>query len=349
MEQIQTQERNGSLDLLRIIAMFMILSSHFFGWGGVVNKLTTRDLNYYIAMPIYFVCGIGNTLFFLLAGYFAKPPKLKKALFIQRKTCFYAFLISLLVFCFGWNHDIGIGYVLKSLFPVIHNRYWFVSVYLILYILSFVLIPGLESLSKTQFLLVIGALLIHNTCIMDASLTLMEGLLAYTVGYYLKKFKPYENDKKVWIVSAYAVFMAVYVVERFVVRRLGIEHTLVDEGLRYALLLGAAVAMFSFFAKLNIQAKWASKISGNVLSVYLISACPAWAPVLYTKWLHIEAFCQEVWFVGYYLLLNVAIFAVCIFIDKAVTHVNNKEVSLIEKLVNKIVKKQSKEENSKAE
>lgn len=48
-------ERNHSLDLLRIIAMFMILTVHFFGWGGAVNTLTLSDKNYYIVMPVYFV------------------------------------------------------------------------------------------------------------------------------------------------------------------------------------------------------------------------------------------------------------------------------------------------------
>lgn len=340
MEQLQTQvqERNASLDFLRIIAMFMILSLHFFGWGGAVNTLTTSDLNNFIVMPIYFICGIGNALFFLLAGYFAKPPKFRKALFIERKTAFYAFVISLLVLCLGENDGIGIGYTIKSLFPVIFNRYWFVSVYLILYIFSFVLIPGMESLSKTQFLLVIAVLVVNNTCLMDASFTLLEGLLAYMVGYYLKKFKQYERYKKAWIAFAYAAFMGVYVIERFTARNLGIKHTLLDEGLRYILLLGSAVVMFSFFAKIEIRAKWASKISGNVLSVYLITACPAWATVLYTKWLPIAEFCREIWFVGYYVLINVAMFALCICIDKAVTHINHKEVGLIEKLKNKLVK-----------
>ncbi len=343
MEQIVREERNASLDLLRVIAMFMILTAHFMGWGGAVNTLTAGDFNYFIIMPIYFVCGIGNTLFFLLAGYFAKPPKIQKALLIQRKTCFYSFLIALIVLAFGLNSEIGWGYTVKSFFPVLFNRYWFVSVYLVLYVFSFVLIPGLESLKKPQFLLVIALLLVNNTCVMDASYTFMEGLLAYVVGYYLKKFKPYENCKTVWVIIAYAVCMALYVAERFLVRRSGIEHSLLDEAMRYTLLLFSATAMFMFFAKLHIRMKWASKISGNVLSVYLISAHPAWATVLYTKWLHVEAFCHAVWFIGYYLAINVLIFAVCVCIDKLVTIVNNKEIAFICKCKEKLFPK--KEEN----
>ena len=297
MQTLQKAERNASLDLLRVIAMFMIMSAHFLGWGGAVNKLTTSDINYFIIMPIYFFCQIGNTLFFLLAGFFAKKPNMGKVLFIQRKTWFYCFFITLLVLIIGFNPEVGLGYTIKSFFPIIFNKYWFVSVYLVLYVLSFLLIPGMESLSKPQFLLVIVALLINNTCVFDASYTLMEGLLAYVIGYYLKKFKPYENCKIFWIVFAYVATMAIYVAERFLARHLGIEHSRLDEGLRYTFLLISAVALFMFFAKIRIRAKWASSISGNMLAIYLITAHPALVPLLYTtliklvipEWIKVES------------------------------------------------------------
>ena len=194
----------------------------------------------------------------------------------------------------------------------------------------------MESLSKPQFLLVIVALLINNTCVFDASYTLMEGLLAYVIGYYLKKFKPYENCKIFWIVFAYVATMAIYVAERFLARHLGIEHSRLDEGLRYTFLLISAVALFMFFAKIRIRAKWASSISGNMLAIYLITAHPALVPLLYTKWLHIDAFCEAWWFVGYYLAVNVVMFALCIAIDKLVTIANKKETAFIERMIQKI-------------
>lgn len=49
-------ERNASLDLLRVVAMFMILTRHFLGWRGAVTILTSRDFNYFWVMPLYFVC-----------------------------------------------------------------------------------------------------------------------------------------------------------------------------------------------------------------------------------------------------------------------------------------------------
>ena len=351
MQSLQKEERNASLDILRIIAMFMIMSAHFLGWGGAVNKLTTSDLNYFIIMPIYFFCQIGNILFFLLAGYFAKKPKVNKVLFIQRKTWFYSFFITLIIFIFGLDSGTGFGYTIKSFFPLIFNKYWFISAYLVLYLLSFLLVPGLDSLSKSQFWLIILALIINNTCFMSDSYTIMEGLLAYVIGYYLNKFKPYENCKWIWTILAYFSIMAVYIAERLLVRKLGVEHSKLDETVRYILLLSSAVALFMFFAQIRVRAKWASSISGNLLSIYLITANPALVPLLYTKLLRIEAFCGAWWFVGYYLAVNVVLFVLCVAIDKVVTILNKKEVSFIERICNKLFTKKEEiinvDENSK--
>ena len=125
--------RNTSLDLLRVVSMFMILTVHFLGWGGAVNSLTMSDPNYFLVMPVYFMSQIGNTLFFLLSGYFSRGSiRLNKMVFLQRKTFFYVFLISLVVFLFGLNPDTTLKYVIKSAFPIVFNRYWFISVYFIL-------------------------------------------------------------------------------------------------------------------------------------------------------------------------------------------------------------------------
>lgn len=326
---IKMQNRNNSMDLLRVVSMFMILSVHFLGWGGAVNKLTMSDINYYIAMPIYFISQIGNTLFFLLTGYFSTGNiRARKLVFLQRKTSFYAFGISLVVFLFGLNPDITIEYVFKSLFPIVFNRYWFISVYFILYVLSAPLYKGLTQCSSRTILLVVGALLINNTFFYPANMTLLQGVLAFVIGYYLRAYRPFEKRKNQYVLLAYIVFLGMYAVERVVTRLVGIEHTKLDEGLRYILILLMAVMFFVFFEKIPFKAQWPSKISANVISVYLISACPPVVAIIYTNLVPIEAFATKFWFVPYYIVVNILIFALCIAIDKVVTMLNNIDVEL---------------------
>lgn len=320
------QKRSSSLDLLRVISMFMVLTVHFLGWGGAVNTLTKSDINYYAVMPIYFASQIGNTLFFLLTGYFASGGvRARKLVFLQRKAAFYMVTISLVVFVFGLNADITLRYVIKSLFPIVFNRYWFISVYFILYILSAPLYKGLEHCSHSMVLIVIGALLINNTFLYPANMTVLQGVLAFAVGYYLKAYKPFQNWKRLHVIGMYLLFLGMYAIERIAARIIGIEHTNLDEGLRYILILSMAVMFFAVFEKIDINPRWPSKISANVIAVYLISACPPAVTFIYTQLLPIEQHVRKLWFVPYYILVNVLVFAICIFIDKFVTKFNNAE------------------------
>jgi len=322
------ENRNNSMDLLRVVAMFMILTVHFLGWGGAVNALTMSNINYYMIMPVYFISQIGNTLFFLLTGYFSNGNiRTRKLVFLQRKTSFYVFGISLVVLLFGLNPDITIKYVVKSLFPIVFNRYWFISVYLILYILSALLCKGLEQISERMVLLIIAALLINNTFLYPANMTLLQGVLAFIVGYYLRAYKPFEQWKDKYVLLAYIVFLGMYAAERVAIRMVGLEHTKLDEGLRYVLILLMAVMFFVFFEKVRFKAQWPSKISANVIAVYLISACPPIVTLIYTDLVPIEEFAAKYWFVPYYIIVNVLVFALCIAIDKVVTVLNNAEIN----------------------
>lgn len=329
--------RNHSLDLLRVVSMFMILTVHFLGWGGAVNSLTMSDPNYFLVMPLYFVSQIGNTLFFLLAGYFSRDSiRLNKMVLLERKTFFYAFIISLVVFLFGLNPDTTLEYVIKSAFPILFNRYWFISVYFILCFVSVPLHKGLKQCSKQVVLLVIFALLINNTFLYQANMTLMQGILCFIVGFYLREYNPFDKWKKAYIALAYIIFLGLYVTERFAVQIIGMEHTKLDEGLRYVLILLMAIMFFVFFEKLDFKAKWPSKISGNIISVYLITACPPIVTLLYVDLIPIEEFSTKLWFVFYYFFVNVLIFALCIFIDTLVSKYNRIQTNLWIRLIDRM-------------
>ncbi len=335
MENLKT--RNSSLDLLRVVSMFMILTVHFLGWGGAVNSLTMSNINYFLIMPVYFISQIGNTLFFLLAGYFSKGSlRLKKMVFLERKTFFYVFVISLAVFLFGLNPDTTLKYVVKSAFPIIFNRYWFISVYFILCFLAVPLHKGLKQCSKSLVLFIIIALLVNNTFLYSANMTLMQGILSFIVGYYLREYNPFRKWNKIHIALTYILLLGMYVVERFAMQLMGTEHTKLDEGLRYVLVLLMAVMFFVFFEKLQCKMQWPSKISGHIISVYLITACPPIVNLLYVDLIPIEEFSTKPWFVVYYLVVNIVMFALCIVIDVLVSKYNNIQADFWCKIFEKI-------------
>ncbi|MCR5665024.1 MAG: acyltransferase [Oscillospiraceae bacterium] len=315
--------RKESLDLLKIIAMWFIMTAHFMGWGGAVNSLAPQDANYYWVMPLYFITQIGNTLFFLISGYFFSECKVEKALFLERKAAFYAVVLSCLAGVLnGWKAS-----MLQSFFPIVFDFYWFISIYLILYLLGSILRHGCETVSKKHFLIGLLALLFHNLFLAAPKYTLFEGLMAFLAGLYIRRFHPFRSAKKTTLAMLFAIAMLLYAVERVAVLKVGIEHTKADEAFRYILIFAAAVFLFAFFELFDLSGDGFSFFSKNIVAVYLITAHPYLRNELYQSFLHIEQFCHNSWFIVYYVLVNAALLFVCVMIDKLVSWINRKEVS----------------------
>ena len=331
--QLRHTGRNESIDLVKLLAMWMILTAHFMGWGGAVNSLTPQDLNYYWVMPVYFVSQAGNTLFFLISGYYLSTFKAEKAIFLERKTAFYAVVISFIVLLLRGVSGISL---LKSFFPIAFDYYWFISVYLILYLLWSILGRGCEAASKTQYLIGLAALLFHNLFLVEPKYTLFEGLLAVLTGHYLRRFHPFQNKNKALLAALFVLSVLAYAAERFIVQRLGVEHTKIDEACRYVLIFAPAIFLFSFFEKLRFRKIHFSYFSRNVMAVYLVTAHPLLRNELYQNYLQIEVFCRKGWFLLYYVAVNAVILCACVMLDKVVSRFNQKEAAFWNGLLMKL-------------
>ena len=324
-----TNSRNASLDLLRVVAMWFVLSLHFFGWGGSWEVLGPRDINYYICMPLYFLSGMGNTIFFILAGYFLSMPKFMKGLFLQRKAAFYAVLGYIIVSLVEGTMIQPLTLLKRWIIPILTSGpYWFLRVYLIVYVLGLVLYPGLKQVSNRQMLVVIAVMLFNNTILYDADMTLMQGLLGAIIGFYLRKAEPFAKFSRIKVFGFFVLTFVMYGMERMLVQHFGLEQTKADTAMRYCLILLMSVLFFAFFEKIAIQWKWPSKIAGNVIAVYLLTMSAMGNP-LYDKWLHIREMSVKPWFVVYYVAVNLILFIIIVAIDKGVTLINKAETNLI--------------------
>lgn len=312
-------KRNTGLDLLRIIAMFMILTIHFGGWGGAVNSLARDNVNYYWFLPVYFIGQTGTVIFFVLSGYFLHEVNWKKMNTLHNKVCFYSVGLYILLGILQNSKITFIGCI-RFLFPLINNQYWFISVYFVLMMLSPLLKKGLDAISKRQFQFAILAIALNNMFLVKANGTVFEGLLPILVGYYIKKYEPMKKLKKTYAITGFGLAMCCYTMERFLVRYMNLEHTQIDAGMRGILLLVAVIFLVDFFLKINISLPVISFVALHVLSIYLITAHPSVSGLLYSTLLKSEQFISESWFVVYYLVANILVFSVCILVDWVVDY-----------------------------
>ena len=134
--------RNSSFELLRIIAMLMIIGHHFVVHGGFLDAST---VNSWILTFLEFGGKFGVIIYLLISGYFMVTSKFtfRKLLKLWCQVWFYSVLLYVLSIFLPNFHFSARGLV-TALFPVLMVEWWFVTYYIFLYLLS----PFINKLAK---------------------------------------------------------------------------------------------------------------------------------------------------------------------------------------------------------
>lgn len=145
------KERLDNIDLLRIIAMLMVVSLHFLSRGGINTKVNIFSASYYISSIWDAICIISVNVYVLISGYFLiessfKPSKLARIVIQVFTYSFVFYLIGVGVGLVPFN----IRNLMKSLFPLLTYQYWFASAYVGLYILFPFLNKGIKAMNERQ-------------------------------------------------------------------------------------------------------------------------------------------------------------------------------------------------------
>lgn len=139
MENKKVLNRQSNIELIRVVAIILIVLSHYSQHGLAHNFDNRTDFYILVAMFLRTLGQIGVTLFVLITGYFMIDGKfsIKKIFKIAFDTLFYSWSILLIMLIFfkkyiAFNFYPDIIY--KSVLPISTNQYWFVTTYLILYL-----------------------------------------------------------------------------------------------------------------------------------------------------------------------------------------------------------------------
>lgn len=147
------KNRNSNLEFLRIIAMFFIVAHHWSVHGFGFNLPVSTNL---VIVNFFALLGkIGVCIFILISSYFMINSNftLRKFLNLEGEVYFYSimFLIIFTLFITPVN-NINTKIILKSLFPLGCNAYWFYTDYIILMIISPFLNKFIHSISTKDYL-----------------------------------------------------------------------------------------------------------------------------------------------------------------------------------------------------
>lgn len=198
--------RKSNFELLRILAMLMIIGCHLSGhgvlhmlaggnayqlWeqGSVINKMVT----------CFFMPGaqVGTAVFFIISGYFGIKLKIKSILKLFLITFFYG-AVSLIIFVViltggGEFTDLsvsaGVSYIIKMLFiPLSGGAWWYVTTYAALLLLSPLINDFLRRLSRKGLIILLIVLWAfeYSLGILGADFyNINKAVFFYALGYFL--------------------------------------------------------------------------------------------------------------------------------------------------------------------
>lgn len=145
---IQKKPRLANMELLRFIAMFMILTLHAdfacFGWPQQRDILTLPEV-WGVRILVEHWAIIGVDVFILISGWFGIRTSLKGAVKLLFQVLFIGLLTSGTVLLLNGMPSGGVVAVLKSLIS-----FWFVWSYLLLYLFAPALNAFVETAGKRQ-------------------------------------------------------------------------------------------------------------------------------------------------------------------------------------------------------
>ncbi len=161
-----TKKRDANFEILRIVAMLMILVLHYNTHTDSLLELgapATKVQTFATLLESFAITGV-NT-YVLLSGYFLSGTKTKvsRILSLIAQVYFYTLIISLamiMVGSFGVHAGNSVFKTVQYLFPISSEHYWFVTAYVIMYVFSPIMNAAVNTLSRKQLKYSIIGLLI---------------------------------------------------------------------------------------------------------------------------------------------------------------------------------------------
>lgn len=307
MESEGQNKRMANLELLRCVAMMMVVVLHFLGKGGLLPELhrleqggglphlTGRSMDAcgVAAWVLETLCIVAVNVYMFISGYFLSGSAFKLSRLIR-------------LYLQVWVYSVGFGlvgaltgvvrettpdthYILTLIFPVTMGHYWFMTAYVFLYLLLPFVGTAVRQMTKKQLQTAV-ALLFFVFCIAKSVLPVrleMDGqgydclwyLCVFAAAAYVRRFGAGFLDKKgrsfLLYIGCCALILAGTFGLRAVYLRTGSLGQMLQMCLEYNHILPflAAAGLFGVFKGMHVKGKIAdviNRVGPYTLGVYLL-------------------------------------------------------------------------------
>jgi len=337
--------RLSNFELLRIIAMLLIVFAHFavhgiehysysdayelWKTGSVINQFFTASLN---------IGGdVGVALFFMISGFFLIRKEKASVIKVTLEGLFYGLFALIL---FGISYICGYKPVeidttneikwllLAILNPMTGGSWWFLSSYVILMLFVPIINKALNRINKRGFFLflLLGWIIFLIDSTLDgAYFSIERGLFFYLVGAFISLFVDKQKSQKklpfylmiILVLFLCAIFTSYYsmlfsldstTTSKVIVKILSITKI-------SFLSIGIAISLFLIFYSFTFQNKIINRISSTMFGIYLIHESIIGRSVIWRGIFKMDNYYSSNLFPLYSVLIVLCVFLVCSAID----------------------------------
>lgn len=270
--------RNSNHELLRLIAMYMIIRIHA---NMYLNDFCTGNLSLFLNGAVNGICNTGVTCFILISGYYGVKFDVKKLVKLECMMISYS-LLETGVLCFLFPGQMRgaalLEQIVKSVLPFISRKYWFYSCYVCLFLFSGYLDKLIKTLSQMELKrLLLLSLLIFSVMptvfyfeiVPDYGKGLVQMSMVYMIGRYIRLY----GSRKISPWKALLIIVALWAVNglshEFPIGIGGIYHHLCKDNSITNLII--AVTLFGLFKEMKFQSRFINKVSGCIFAVFALN------------------------------------------------------------------------------
>ena len=308
-----TLQRNSSFELLRIISIVAIVLLH------MIHQSGGRDIDFSTPKVVNYFFSTGGRMFvncFVMIGaYFLvdKSFSFKRIIKLWFETFIICILFtSITYFAYG---DVTIKDFVKCFVPVLSSKYWFISVYIALLLITPILNLIVNKFEKNKYLitLIMGFILIvFIKSFLPINLFYYNDLIWFSYLYILIGFIkhydiPFFNGKRknlIVFIFCYLMMFAITVCSDIYVNYGSKYVDLIEKIKLYysnhyetIFCFFGSLDIFNFFREFNFTSKFINYIASITFYVYLIHQTPIFYNHLWIDILNLNLFINKNYFI----------------------------------------------------
>ena len=328
-------KRKVNFELLRILAMLMIVTLHYLDKGRVLSDLK-QPMGVW-GHSVWFVealCILAVNVYVLISGYlgYKNEFRLYKVTGFIKKVWFYSVFLTIIALMAGlWKWEsFGMYGAIDALLPLSTNRYWFATSFFVLMLLMPLLNKGIAQLEQKQFriLILIAVLFFSVTKTFipyqfphdNAGYDVMWFVVLYLTGAYFGKygFNILNSVGKALICVLLSVgcIWGVRTAAHILYLKTGKAESFLYSAYDYNSLwvYAGAIGVLALFSLVNIKegtvAAVIRKVAVASFGVYLIHEHPAFR-YEWPEWFKVSSYADNALLPVHLVFTVIVVFAVC--------------------------------------